>query len=179
MQLYLNMFEEPKFRPHHKKGGYSTGVVIGIIALIIVILIILVMNNRDTAMDNTVIPGQTNTAPTTDTNTERDTTTIPTPATPSPVSAAAQLKARNELGTIRTKLAADKNYDAALASVEALEADLESDYSATTGVTKEFWTQVKAEFDTLEVGLKADSTDSLTLIDKLITNLQAEVRVSN
>ena len=130
-------------------------------------------------MDTTVIPGKNDTTTTQDTSTDRDTTTTPTPATPSPVSAAAQLKARNELGAIRTKLEADKNYDAALASVEKLEADLESDYAATTGVTKEFWTQVKAEFDTLEVGLKADSADSLTLISKLITNLEAEVRVSN
>ena len=34
------MFEEPKFNKLHKKGGYSTGVVVGIIALVVVILLI-------------------------------------------------------------------------------------------------------------------------------------------
>ncbi len=176
MDPYLNLFDEPMKHRTTRIAGNSTTIAVVVVALVVILIAAWAFSNR--TVDTDLTPGDVDpdTVLGDDDNVINNATTSGARMATEAEIAAARAAARTELLAIQARLEADQNYEAAVAEVEEVEADLERTYANATGEVKQEWEETKREFDDLEQGLRNGSATTLEVLAGLLLMFSNEVR---
>jgi len=162
----------------------NTGLmwVIGIISLIAIVLAWMAFNRSGTDVTTAVEREASELAQETEDNLDalgNEIVTTTTNTWDAGAEALARAEARANLAALQVELEVEEDYDAALAGIQGVRADLRATYNQAEGAVQRNWQELDRELEQAEQSIRTESADALEVLAGAILLLEDDVRTED